>query len=338
MELDKKDWNILALLSQDCRMSLTQLAKQVQVSREVVDYRIKRLIKNGIIKSFCTEINMQAFGFTKHVFYLELKNINKKKEEEILTILRNNKYISWIVTSTGKWSIIFDIHSKNTQHLSQLIDDLKQNMSKSLGEYEIVTLENYQYFHSKFYGKNMIEKRKDFISKMKLDEKDLLILRLLSNSARIDYVELSKIIKLTPEAISKRVKQLKEGNIIKQFYIFPDLIRLGFEHYNIQLNLENIDVQQEKQLLNHLKMHKSVSFIYNPISHWDVEFGVFVKNPGELRNFMQDLRALYPQNIRIKDVSLFYEEITGNYLPEGVFVQSQNLFKPNSYPKRENDE
>ena len=147
MALDKKDWKILATLSKDCRTSLTQIAKTVGVSREVADYRIKKLVNTGIIKSFCTEVDLQTLGFTKHVVYLELKNVDKEKEENIFKFLKNHKFISWIVTSTGKWSIIFDIHSKNTQHLSQLIKELKQKVGNYFGEYDIVTLEKYQYFH-----------------------------------------------------------------------------------------------------------------------------------------------------------------------------------------------
>lgn len=318
MALDKKNWKILATLSKDCRTSLTQIAKAVGVSREVADYRIKKLVKTGIIKSFCTDVNLQALGFTKHVVYLELKNVDKEKEENIFQYLKNHKFISWIVTSTGKWSIIFDIHSKNTQHLSQLIKELKQELSNYFGEYNIVTLEKYQYFHSKFFGeKETISKKKT--KEITLDEIDLSLLKILRNNARIDYVKLSKEINLTPEAISKRIKRLKEVNIIKQFYIFPDLTKLGFEHYNIQINLENIGNEKEEKILNFLQNHKSVSFIYKPISHWDVEFGVFVKNPGELRDFMLQLRTLHPENIRIKDIALFYEELLPNFLPEGVF-------------------
>ena len=318
MTLDKKDWKILATLSKDCRTSLRQIANAVGVSREVADYRIKKLVKTGIIKSFCTDVNLQALGFTKHVVYLELKNVDKEKEENIFQYLKNHKFISWIVTSTGKWSVIFDIHAKNTQHLSQLIKELKQEIGIYFGEYEIVTLEKYYYYHSKFFNeKEKIQEKKN--KNISLDEIDLLLLRTLRNNARIDYVKLSKEIKLTPEAISKRIKRLKENTIINQFYIFPDLTKLGFEHYNIQINLENIGNEKEKKIFNYLQNHKSVSFIYKPISHWDIEFGVFVKNPGELRDFMLQLRTLHPENIRIKDVALFYEEILPNFLPEGVF-------------------
>ena len=318
MALDKKDWKILAALSKDCRTSLTQIAKAVGVSREVADYRIKKLVKTCIIKSFCADVNLQALGYTKHVVYLELKNVDKDKEEQIFKLLKQNKFISWIVTSTGKWSIIFDLHSKNTQHLSQLIKELKKELGNYFGEYEIVTLENYHYFHSKFFGeKETIQKKKT--KDITLDETDSSLLKILRNNARIDYVTLSKEIKLTPEAISKRIKRLKENNIIKRFYIFPDLTKLGFEHYNVQINLENIDNEKENKIMNYLQAHKSVSFIYQPISHWDIEFGVFVKNSGELRDFMLQLRTLHPENIRIKDVALFYEEILPNFLPEGVF-------------------
>lgn len=318
MAIDKKDWKILAILSKDCRISLTQLAKNTGVSREVADYRIKRLVRLGIIKSFCAEINLNILGFTKHVVYLELKNVDKKREEGIFEILKNNRYMGWIVTSTGKWNVIFDIHSKNTLHLSRLLKELKTNLGNHFGEYQIVTLEDYHYFHSKCFGeKGLIAKK--ITKNNQLDGVDLLILKILRNNARIDYVKLSKVVELTPEAISKRIKKLKESGVINQFYIFPDFTKLGFEHYNVQINLENATENKENKILNYLQNHKEVSFIYKPISHWDIEFGILVKNPGELRDFMLELRTQYPENIRIRDVLLFYQELVPNFLPEGLF-------------------
>ncbi len=318
MALDKKDWKILAELSKDCRISLTQLGKKAGVSREVADYRVRRLVKQGIIKAFCIDVDIEKLGYTKHVVYLELRNIDKKKEKEIFKVLEKNKFVSWLVTSTGKWSIIFDLHSKDNQHLSQLIKELKQELGVYFGKYDISTLDDYSYFHSKFFGGK--EKTKKASKEgTTLDEVDLKILRTLRDNARMDYMQLSKRVGLTAEAISRRIKRLKETNVIKQFYIFPDLTKLGFEHYNIQINLENISNEKERGVMHYLENHELVSFIYKPIAHWDVEFGLFVKNPGELRDFLLELRTLHPQNVRIKDVVLFYEELLPNFLPEGVF-------------------
>lgn len=318
MKLDKKDWKLLAALSKDCRMPLTRVAKAVGVSREVADYRIKKLVENGIIKAFCAEVDVDALGYTKHVVYLELKKVNKEKEQEIFSILKSNPFVSWLTTSTGKWSVFFDLHSKGNAHLSQILRDLKRNLGIHLGEFMIVTLESHHYFHSKPFGTsslNPIRKRKA----LQLDKVDYAILKALRRDARIDYVALSKEIRLTPEAISRRIKLMKEGGIIRQFYVFPDFAKLGMEHYNVQISLENSDEIQESKIVSSLKSHPKVSFIYKPISHWDIEFGVLAKNPGELRDFISELRGVYPESIRIRDVSLFYEEIVPNVLPEGVF-------------------
>ncbi|MEW5996938.1 MAG: winged helix-turn-helix transcriptional regulator [Candidatus Micrarchaeota archaeon] len=317
MEPDRVDRKILLLLSEDCRMSVAQMARRIRASREVVDYRIRRLLRNGIIKSFCTDIDLGALGYTKHVVYLELKGTSKQKEEEIFRKLKENKFVSWIVTSTGRWSVIFDIHSRNTEHLSHLVRSLKHELGRHIGEYEIVTLEDYGYFHSKFFGGE--EPRKKAASPYVPDETDLLLLKLLSKNARMSCVELARMVELTPEAVGKRIRRLREIGIVRRFYIFPDLAKLGFEHYNVQINLENIRNEKEREITAYLEHHPSVSFLYKPISHWDIEFGVFVRNPGELRTFMQDLRTHYPENIRIKDIMLFYEEQTANFLPEGVF-------------------
>ncbi|MBI4235504.1 Lrp/AsnC family transcriptional regulator [Candidatus Peregrinibacteria bacterium] len=50
-ELDKLDWNILALLDWQGRMPIQQIAKQVKSNKDVVGYRIKHLEKNEIIIS-----------------------------------------------------------------------------------------------------------------------------------------------------------------------------------------------------------------------------------------------------------------------------------------------
>ena len=46
VNLDLKDKKIMAILVDDARISLTQLAKKVGLKRETADYRVKKLIEN----------------------------------------------------------------------------------------------------------------------------------------------------------------------------------------------------------------------------------------------------------------------------------------------------
>ncbi|MCH8022562.1 MAG: winged helix-turn-helix transcriptional regulator [Thaumarchaeota archaeon] len=54
--LDKLDRKILFELDLNSRIPTTKLAKKLKVSREVVDYRIKRLTDNKYIRTFAEEV------------------------------------------------------------------------------------------------------------------------------------------------------------------------------------------------------------------------------------------------------------------------------------------
>ena len=51
-DLDLKDRKILYELDFNARQTDSEIAKKVKLSREVVNYRISRLQKNGIIRNF----------------------------------------------------------------------------------------------------------------------------------------------------------------------------------------------------------------------------------------------------------------------------------------------
>ncbi|MDD9954474.1 MAG: winged helix-turn-helix transcriptional regulator [Candidatus Woesearchaeota archaeon] len=316
-KITEKDRKILLELSNNCRIPATQLGKKVGVSREVADYRVKRLVKLGVIKDFIAEINLDALGYTKTVVYLELKRITKKREEEINDYLTKHPFTTWIATSAGKWSLIFDIHARDTKQLITIINELKHFLAENLGEYRLVTLEDHEHFLSKYF--NGTTSPTTYTQK-KLDADDRELLKLLAKNGRMEYVAISTILKKTPEAISKRVKNLLQHGIIKRFHIFPDLKKLGYNIYNVQVKLEDTKQDMEIRFLQNLRDHPKVCFYYKPVSgQWTIEFGVFVKHPGEFKMFMQELRNHFPDHVRVHDVVVFYEEIKGNYLPEGVF-------------------
>ena len=54
IDIDKKDRKILYQLDLDSRQTVTQIGRKVNLKKDVVSYRIKKLIKKGIIKNFYT--------------------------------------------------------------------------------------------------------------------------------------------------------------------------------------------------------------------------------------------------------------------------------------------
>ena len=51
-------------------------------------------------------------------------------EKDILEYLKQHKYISWIGTAAGKWTLIFDIYLTENIELHQIVNELLLKLGK----------------------------------------------------------------------------------------------------------------------------------------------------------------------------------------------------------------
>ena len=75
-----------------------------------------------------------------------------------------------------------------------------------------------------------------------MDEKDLLILEMLSKNARIPYLKIAKILNISDTAVRKRIKRLEEKGIIEGYTIKIDPEKLGYKsvaHIGINTTPDN---------------------------------------------------------------------------------------------------
>ncbi|MDQ0457336.1 Lrp/AsnC family transcriptional regulator [Rhizobium paknamense] len=71
-ELDQFDRKIVDLLSEDGRMSITELSERVGLSKTPCQLRLKRLMEEGYILGFRAVLDAQKFGLD-HVAFAEVK-------------------------------------------------------------------------------------------------------------------------------------------------------------------------------------------------------------------------------------------------------------------------
>src|SRR3989338_5909449 len=95
-ELDQIDRKILYELDINARQSASQLARKLRKSKETVNFRINRLIKNGIIKGFYAITNTSKFGLYYYKVYLKFKNISSKKSDEILKYIHMQDNLAFL--------------------------------------------------------------------------------------------------------------------------------------------------------------------------------------------------------------------------------------------------
>lgn len=60
--LDNVDRKILNILQKDSRTPFSRLAKMLDLSESTIHMRVKRLVKEGVIKNFGIEIDLDRIG------------------------------------------------------------------------------------------------------------------------------------------------------------------------------------------------------------------------------------------------------------------------------------
>ncbi len=319
-QLNVKDKKILTELTLNSRIPINRLAKKVGVSREVANYRLNKLIKDKIILWFYSVIDVEALGFERYGYFIELKGVNHAKEKEFIEYLIKHDFVNYISPVIGKWNVVFDIYAKDKQHLQEIIKEIENKIGKYLEKYSIISMETaLESFPTKIFGSKKEIEYKETKKDIKVDKIDLQILKELSNNSRVEYKEIAGKLKMTANAIKYRIKNMETSGILKEYTISIDKKKLGYEFYNLQLKI--INYKKELELKKFLRNNKHVTYFYKYLGNenWDLDIGLIVKNSSELREFILELREYFGDIVKINDIYIIVEESKGNYAPQGIF-------------------
>lgn len=310
--MDKLNINLLKELINNSRTPITQLAKKLRVSREVVNYRLNRLVKEGVIKKFITEININKLGFVGSAVFINVKATKQKKFKSFLESL---DFVYWVAELSGVWSFGMSIIGKTNEELDENFSIIYEKFKEDIIDHRFTLHKKSTFYYQKYLDKKSYFTHPAKLIDYKIDKHDKVILKELTNNSRLDSISLSKKIPLTAPAISKRIKKLSGAGYIEKFSIFIDISKINLFQYSIFI----LDKNVEKNKLNsYLSNHPNVSFIAEYIGANFLEFGLIINDPYQLRDKLQEIEEVFPEN-RVIEISLFHKEFVSIGLPNCVF-------------------
>ena len=319
IKLDIKDKKILYELDMDARQSISSIAKRVGLSKEVVNYRIRRMEKEGLIDGYYAIIEYSKLGYMYCRLIMTLQNISPKEEEEIREYAKKSKKIGLIVTAAGEWwDLVFVIWAKNIIEIKEVLDDFMLKYGKFIKEKEITIATKVYHFRHKYLYNNddstclVVEQSK---KEVKIDSKDLKILEILSKEGRKEITEIAKILKTTINTVKYRLKKLLDNNIIVGFRANININILEYQRYKVMLLLYNIDKNIMKKIIYFLGNEKNIVYITEAVGRSDLEFEIDVKNINELYEIMKKIRTKFSEVIKDHKLGLTLKEEGINYLP-----------------------
>jgi len=302
LKLTVKDKKILQGLDLDARQSNSQLAKGIRLSKNIVNYQIKRLEGLGVIKKHLTIIDYSKLGYLLFRVYLNFYENDTPKEKELVDYLIKDKKVGMVARTIGDWDLIYTYFVKDIQEFSQEWDRFTDKFRSVVKEYNthLVTRE-YSYPRNYIVGdKNEPKKvwsRGGNTPEEKLDEVDLQILKLLLEDARVPIKDIAIKTGLGSMAIIYRFRQLAKKEVILGYRAELDFSKLGYEYYKVFLELG--DTKILKELQGYCKASPYIVSVTKTISdNDDFEFDLEVKNFNDFLHMIDNLKKQFPKAIR----------------------------------------
>jgi Lrp/AsnC family leucine-responsive transcriptional regulator len=317
IKLDLKDKKILTLLDENARLSNSQIAKKVQLSKPAVEYRLKRFDKNNVIFEYYTVIDFTKLGYSQYKIYFKFQDTTLEDEKRIIDYWKKDKNSVWVAQIRGRWDLAVSILARSNFEFGKILSQFMNQFSKFILEKDVLLTE-----YSPIYAREYLTKTKssEFVygvpSKIyELNEADKKILKELSKNARINIVDLAEKTGLTRDIINYRLKKLIKEKIIVQYRCYLNLQNLNINHYKIIFRTKNFDEQTEKQIKQYVASHKKATQFLKLIGSWDLEIEFETENEDELYKILTDIRKRFSNVIRDFDILIITETYKYNYFP-----------------------
>jgi Lrp/AsnC family transcriptional regulator, regulator for asnA, asnC and gidA len=316
LNLDLLDKKILYELDLNARQSASSIAKKLKIAKETVNFRIKRLINNNIIKGFYAIIDTSLINRFFFKIFIKFNEINPNRRKEILDFFASHKNMSQVLLLEGNYDVQLFFLAKENNDLMKFMESLNNFCGKELQKKEILIINTMYRFNQKFLHnekKNLISQVSNKVSNYNIDETSLKVLKEISKNSRISILDIAKNLNISSQLAQYHLKKLIKDKVIVSTHIAINYDKFNMQHYHLtfQVNDHRI-INKIIQFFN--QKNKSI-FATKMIGHYDASAELIVNNNKELRGFVDELLTNFSEKINHLDIFLIYKEYELNLYP-----------------------
>ncbi|MBW3023061.1 Lrp/AsnC family transcriptional regulator [Candidatus Woesearchaeota archaeon] len=321
IKIDLKDRKILYQLDVNSRQPNSEIAKKVGLSKQVVGFRIKRLVADKVIHSFYTVIDISKLGFTVHKNFLRLQNVDAKKEKEIVDFLVNHPNVVWVASCDGKFDLVFGTWAKDMAFLDRTITELMRKFGEYVAERQMASIIKGEYFIRDYLinKKEPSNYRESFFGAVaesaKIDEQDWKILSHLAKNSRLTAVEIASSTGLSADTVAIRIKKMEKSGIIKHYNFVPEDSVYPYIHNKVLLGLRNISEQKEKYFREYCRTNPNIVYMVNALGPWEIEIDIETDSQEQFRQIMMDIRTKFGDIMKDYSSLNIYKVYKYNFCP-----------------------
>ena len=332
--LDLYDKKILYELDIDPRIPCSQLGKKINLAKESVNFRIKRLLEKEVIVYFYALINASVFGYQYYKVHVRLPKTTKEEEEEILNFLVAHPLCTNIRLTEGKYNLIFLIVEKSAAEFKEFLSKLGKILGDKLDDRNVsLVIRSHKFNQRILYGEqsHKIRLNHDNVLENKLDQKDKEILSFIGLKGRAKLTEIAERVKLDSKVVRYRMKNMEKTGAIAGYGV-----QINFEklHYNfIQIDFIFPDPLTGSCVIGFFEKTNRLIRSYELLGKYDLSIEIYTKSDEELRNILEDFRNKFGDSYIRYDISRIFNNYATTWSP---FRFEKDAFKREERIQRHN--
>ncbi|MBS3106259.1 AsnC family transcriptional regulator [Candidatus Woesearchaeota archaeon] len=136
--LDQTDFKILKAIATDARGSLTSLSKKVGLSPKNVSYRLKALLRKGVIRDFRAKLNVEKLGYQSYKIEIDLNDHSVLRK--LYSFAKLHPFITYINQVIGLADFDADVEIPNGHTIMELLGQLRKEFGAAIREIRYFTI------------------------------------------------------------------------------------------------------------------------------------------------------------------------------------------------------
>ncbi len=133
INIDEKDIKILASLSKNCRTPIVKLVKELNIQRETITYRIKKLVSSGVIAKF--QPNVDYFMLGSEFYFVMLKLIKPTQKSKVIDYIAGTLRANTIIETEGSFQVMAFVQFKSNNEFRRFEEDLFKYFPDTIFDY-----------------------------------------------------------------------------------------------------------------------------------------------------------------------------------------------------------
>ncbi len=322
VKVDAKDRKILFMLAQNARMPLSEIAKKVMLSRDSVAYRIRRLQEKGVILRFFPLIDYKQFGFNVYHVFIILDEHDKEEYMRLIETLEHHPNVLSMMEYNDRWDIQVSLIAKDIREFDAIMTEITSKFPNAIVEKDI--LENINNYKLKFLPYTIAhEKKSKQVNKefYKPDNKDLKIMNILADNARLSTYEIGKIVGIDADTVSYRMRKMQKSGLIKKYTTLVNFSKLNYHWYTCAMQMKTFDHKHERKFQQLIKKVPNIIRAVKTLGVWDILLYIVVNDTKEFHKIVKDLRSELYDIVKAYDAWIAYEEHVYNPMPAVLLSQ-----------------